>query len=168
MIKHELRNHSKELQENVMVVDLVRNDLTRSAKPGTVKADELFGIYSFTQVHQMISTVSCELQDGMSDVQAIKNAFPMGSMTGAPKVRAMQLMEQHEQSKRGVYSGALGYFSPDGDFDFNVVIRTLLYNQERKYLSFQAGSAITYHADAEKEYDECLLKVKAIVEALGN
>jgi para-aminobenzoate synthetase component I len=167
LIKQELRSHTKEQQENVMVVDLVRNDLTRSAKPGTVKTEELFGIYSFQQVHQMISTVVCELDDNISPVEAAKNAFPMGSMTGAPKVSAMRLMEQYERSKRGVYSGAVGYFSPDNDFDFNVVIRTLLYNQKNKYLSFHAGGAITYHADAEKEYVECLLKVKAILEVLG-
>jgi para-aminobenzoate synthetase component 1 len=167
-IKQELRNHTKELQENVMIVDLVRNDLTRSAKQGTVKTEELFGIYSFKQVHQMISTVVCELEEGISAVQAIKNSFPMGSMTGAPKISSMQLMEQYEHSRRGFYSGALGYFDPDNDFDFNVVIRTLLYNQKSKYLSFHAGSAITYHADAGKEYEECLLKVQAILEVLGN
>lgn len=166
-IKQQLRNHPKELQENVMIVDLVRNDLTKSAKKGTVKTEELFGIYSFKQVHQMISTIVCELEEGTSAVQAIKNTFPMGSMTGAPKINAMQLMEQYEHSRRGVYSGAMGYFSPDNYFDFNVVIRTLLYNQKNKYLSFHAGSAITYHADAEKEYEECLLKAKAILEALG-
>jgi para-aminobenzoate synthetase component 1 len=168
LIVQELRHHTKELQENVMIVDLVRNDLTRSAKKGTVKTEELFGIYSFKQVHQMISTIVCELAEGVSEVQAIKNAFPMGSMTGAPKVRSMQLMEQYEQSKRGVYSGAIGYFSPDNDFDFNVVIRSLLYNKKYKYLSFHTGSAITYHADAEKEHEECLLKARAILEVLGN
>jgi para-aminobenzoate synthetase component 1 len=166
-IRQQLRNHAKEQQENVMIVDLVRNDLTRSAKKGTVKTEELFGVYSFKQVHQMISTVVCELEGGISVVQAIKNTFPMGSMTGAPKISAMRLMEQYEHSRRGVYSGAIGYFNPDNDFDFNVVIRTLLYNQKSKYLSFHAGSAITYHADAEKEYEECLLKVKAILEVLG-
>lgn len=166
-IKQELRHHPKELQENVMIVDLVRNDLTRSAKPGTVKTEELFGIHTFKQVHQMISTVVCELSDEVSAVEAIKNAFPMGSMTGAPKVSAMQLMEQYERSKRGVYSGAVGYFSPDGDFDFNVVIRTLLYNAAEKYLSFHVGGAITYHSNAEKEYEECMLKAKAILEVLG-
>jgi len=165
--KQSLRSHPKELQENVMVVDLVRNDLTRSAKPGTVKTEELFGIYSFKQVHQMISTVVCEIQEGLSNVQAIKNTFPMGSMTGAPKVSCMQLMEQYERSKRGVYSGAVGYFSPDGDFDFNVVIRSLLYNSSNKYLSFHAGGAITYHAIAENEYEECLLKAQAVMEVLG-
>lgn len=166
-IKHQLRNHTKELQENVMVVDLVRNDLTRSAKKGTVRTEELFGIYSFNQLHQMISTVVCEIADGLSPVDAIKNTFPMGSMTGAPKISAMRLMEQYERTKRSVYSGAIGYFSPDNDFDFNVVIRTLLYNSAKKYLSFQVGSAITYHADAEQEYEECLLKAKAILEVLG-
>lgn len=167
-IKLQLRNHAKEQQENVMIVDLVRNDLTKSARPGTVKTEELFGIYSFMQVHQMISTVVCELREDISAVEAVRNTFPMGSMTGAPKIRAMQLMEEYERSKRGLYSGAIGYFSPDDDFDFNVVIRTLLYNADARYLSFQAGSAITYHADAEQEYEECLLKAKAVLEVLGN
>jgi para-aminobenzoate synthetase component I len=166
-IKLELKNTAKELQENVMIVDLVRNDLTKSAKKGSVKTEELFGIYTFQQLHQMISTVVCEIDDNLSPIRAIKNAFPMGSMTGAPKLRAMQLMEQFERSKRGVYSGAAGYFSPDGDFDFNVVIRTLLYNQQNKYLSFHAGSAITFNADAEKEYEECLLKAQAVFRVLG-
>ncbi|MDB5007249.1 MAG: pabB [Mucilaginibacter sp.] len=167
LIKQQLAEHTKEIQENVMIVDLVRNDLTRSAKQGTVKTEELFGLYSFKQVHQMISTVVCELIEGITAVGAIKNTFPMGSMTGAPKISAMQLMEQYEDSRRGVYSGAIGYFDPDNDFDFNVVIRTLLYNRDNNYLSFHAGSAITYHAEAEKEYEECLLKVKAILEVLG-
>lgn len=166
-LKQSLKEHPKEQQENVMIVDLVRNDLTRSAKPGSVKVEELFGIYSFEQVHQMISTVVCEKDESLNDVQVIKNTFPMGSMTGAPKVSAMQLMEKYERSKRGIYSGAVGYFSPDADFDFNVVIRTILYNAANRYLSFQVGSAITHNADAEKEYDECLLKAKAILEVLG-
>lgn len=166
LIKDQLKTNRKELQENVMIVDLVRNDLTHSAKPGSVKTEELFGIYSFNQVHQMISTVVCELQDEISAVQAIKNTFPMGSMTGAPKISSMRLMEQYEQSKRGLYSGAIGYFSPDGDFDFNVVIRSLLYNEDNRYLSFHAGSAITYDADAEKEYEECLLKAEAVFKVL--
>jgi para-aminobenzoate synthetase component 1 len=166
-LMEELRNHPKELQENVMIVDLVRNDLTHSAKPGTVKTEKLYNIQSFKQVHQMVSTVVCELRNDVSAVEAVKNTFPMGSMTGAPKISAMQLMEQYERSKRGVYSGAIGYFSPDDDFDFNVVIRTLLYNSSKKYLSFHVGSAITYHANAEREYEECLLKAKAILEVLG-
>lgn len=165
--KRSLTLHTKELQENVMIVDLVRNDLTRSARASTVKTQELFGIYTFEQVHQMISTVVCDIDADITPVEAVKNTFPMGSMTGAPKVSAMQLMEQFERSKRGVYSGAIGYFGPDDDFDFNVVIRTLLYNADSKYLSFQTGSAITFHADAEKEYEECLLKAKAILQVLG-
>jgi para-aminobenzoate synthetase component 1 len=165
-LKVELKSHPKEQQENVMIVDLVRNDLTRAAKPGSVQVEELFGIYSFEQVHQMISTVSCVKNESLSDVQAIKHTFPMGSMTGAPKVSAMRLMEQYERTKRGIYSGAIGYFGPDGDFDFNVVIRTILYNATNQYLSFQVGSAITHNADAEKEYEECLLKAKAIFEVL--
>jgi len=167
IIKQQLRNHTKELQENVMIVDLVRNDLTRSAKQGTVTVEELFEIHSFNQLHQMISTVVCEIEDGLTPIDAVRNTFPMGSMTGAPKISAMRLMEDFERSKRGVYSGAMGYFSPDGDFDFNVVIRTILYNAKKKYLSFQVGSAITYHADAEQEYEECLLKAKAILQVLG-
>lgn len=167
LARQKLRTDKKELQENVMIVDLVRNDLTHSAKPGTVKTEELFGIYSFNQVHQMISTVVCELRDDVSPVQAIKNAFPMGSMTGAPKISSMRLMEKYERSKRGLYSGAIGYFSPDGDFDFNVVIRSLLYNGDNRYLSLHVGSAITYDADAEMEYEECLLKAAAVFKVLG-
>lgn len=163
--KELLKHNDKEIAENIMIVDLVRNDLTKSAKPGTVKVEEMLGVYSFTQVHQMISTVVCEVED-ISNATIIENTFPMGSMTGAPKVRAMELADIHERTKRGVYSGALGYFSPDGNFDFNVVIRSILYNDTTKYLSFQVGSAITYDSDAEQEYEECLLKAKAINEVL--
>lgn len=145
--KIELENHPKERQENVMIVDLVRNDLTKSAKPGTVKVEELFGVYSFTQVHQMISTVVCEVNDDTSVIEILKNTFPMGSMTGAPKIKAMQLIEEYERTKRGMYSGALGYISPNNDFDFNVVIRSILYNASSQYLSFQTGSAITFASD---------------------
>lgn len=165
--KKSLLENEKERSENVMIVDLVRNDLTKSAKAGTVKVEELFGLYSFKQVHQMISTVVCEVREELSNVEIISNTFPMGSMTGAPKIRAMQLAEKYERSKRGVYSGALGYFAPNGDFDFNVVIRTILYNEDSKYLSFHVGSAITLDSDPEKEYEECLLKGKAITEVLS-
>jgi para-aminobenzoate synthetase component 1 len=167
LLKKELAKNPKEQQENVMIVDLVRNDLTKSAKESTVKVDELFGIYSFEQVHQMISTISCTIKEGLSEEDIIKNTFPMGSMTGAPKVKAMELMEHYEKSKRGIYSGALGYFSPENDFDFNVVIRSILYNDDNKYLSFHAGSAITYYADPEKEYEECLLKISAMLSSLN-
>jgi para-aminobenzoate synthetase component I len=166
LAKRELLSNEKELSENVMIVDLVRNDLTRSAKPGSVQVEELFGIYSFKQVHQMISTVVCEVREGLSNADIIRNTFPMGSMTGAPKISAMQLIEKYEETKRGIYSGAVGYFSEDGNFDFNVVIRTILYDANSGYLSFQAGSAITVDSDAGKEYEECLLKAEAIFRVL--
>jgi para-aminobenzoate synthetase component 1 len=165
-LKYELYNNSKERSENVMIVDLVRNDLSRIAKRGSITVDELFGIYSFKQVHQMISTVSCELKENISFTEIIKRTFPMGSMTGAPKVSAMRLIEQYESTKRGLYSGAVGYVSPEDDFDFNVVIRSILYNKENNYLSFMVGSAITDKANAEQEYEECLLKAKAMFEVL--
>jgi para-aminobenzoate synthetase component 1 len=165
--RNQLKNSRKEQAENVMIVDLVRNDLSKSAVKGTVKVDELFGIYAFPQVFQMISTISCTLNPDLHFIDAIRNAFPMGSMTGAPKLRAMELIEQMEQTKRGIYSGALGYIEPGGDFDFNVVIRSLLYNAENKYLSFQVGSAITYEADPVQEYEECLLKASAILETIS-
>jgi para-aminobenzoate synthetase component I len=157
-----LLNSNKEKSENVMVVDLVRNDLSRICKEGTVKVEELFGIYSFPQLHQMISTISGTIAAGISWVDAVKATFPMGSMTGAPKKRVMELIEAYEKTKRGVYSGAIGYVSPEGDFDFNVVIRSILYNSSDKYLSFQAGSAVTFYSDANNEYEECLLKAEAI------
>ncbi|RZK86387.1 MAG: anthranilate synthase component I family protein, partial [Pedobacter sp.] len=167
-IKIQLRNDVKEQSENVMIVDLVRHDLTKSAVKGSVRVEELFGIYSFPHVHQMISTISCQLDPDVHFIDAIRNAFPMGSMTGAPKVKAMQLIEQYEKTKRGVYSGSFGCISPNGDFDFNVVIRSILYNAANKYLSFQVGGAITYQCDPEKEYDECLLKASAILKVLGS
>ncbi|MFD2162894.1 anthranilate synthase component I family protein [Paradesertivirga mongoliensis] len=166
-LKESLRNNEKEQSENVMIVDLVRNDLTKCAIPGTVEVEELFGIYTFEQVHQMISTVICQAKPGLSNAEIIRAVFPMGSMTGAPKISAMELIEKYERSKRGVFSGAIGYFSPDGDFDFNVVIRTLLYNAAEGYLSFHVGSAITFASDPQKEYDECLLKAEAIRRVLS-
>ncbi len=166
-LKQELLNNEKERNENIMIVDLVRNDLSRVATRGSVHVDELFGIYSFKQVHQMISTISCEIKENTSFTDILKSTFPMGSMTGAPKVSAMKLIEQYETTKRGLYSGAVGYIAPNGDFDFNVLIRSILYNSENNYLSFMVGSAITGKADAEREYEECLLKGKAMFEVLG-
>ena len=166
--KEELFASEKDRSENVMVVDLVRNDLARVCKEGTVKVDELFGIYSFPQVHQMISTISGELKDEISFSEIIKATFPMGSMTGAPKRRVMELIDQYERSGRGIFSGAVGYITPENDFDFNVVIRSIMYNAFEKYLSFMAGSGITFYSDAEKEYEECLLKAEAMRGAVGN
>ena len=165
-LKAELAGNPKEISENIMIVDLVRNDLTRSASPGTVKASELLKVHSFKQVHQLISTITCQIRPDVGMVETLQYTFPPGSMTGAPKISAMKLIDQYENSRRGVYSGALGYFSPQGNYDFSVVIRTLLYNAETGYLSFHTGGAITDNADPEKEYDECLLKGKALFEVL--
>ena len=167
-IAKELAKDPKEQSENVMIVDLVRNDLSRIAKKGSVKVDELCKVYSFKQVHQLISSVTAEIAEGIPPVEALRTSFPMGSMTGAPKISAMKIIEDLEESKRGLYSGAVGYFTPAGDFDFNVVIRSILYNSENKYLSFSVGGAITSKSDSEKEYEECLLKAKAMREVLTN
>lgn len=160
--KNDLQKDPKERSENIMIVDLVRNDLSRTAQKGSVEVRELCAIYSFLQVHQMISTVTSKLDTQYSPVDALKTTFPMGSMTGAPKISAMHIIEALEETKRGLYSGAVGYFTPEGDFDFNVVIRSILYNEEIRYVSFSVGSAITSLADPEKEYEECLLKAKAM------
>ena len=167
-LKKELYNNDKERSENVMIVDLVRNDLSRIAKKGSVEVEELFGIYTFKQVHHMISSITCELKETTTFTDIIRSMFPMGSMTGAPKISAMKLIEEYEKTKRGLYSGAVGYISPTGDFDFNVVIRSILYNEKNKCLSFITGSAITEKAEAEKEYEECLLKAKAMFEVLSS
>lgn len=165
--KEQLYHSAKDRSENVMVVDLVRNDLSKVCEEGSVQVDELFGIYSFPQVHQMISTVSGVLREEVHFIDAIRETFPMGSMTGAPKRRVMELIEQYERTKRGVFSGSVGYITPGGDFDFNVVIRSILYNAADRYLSFQAGSGITFYSDPEREYEECLWKAAAIRKVLG-
>ena len=161
-----LESDQKERSENVMIVDLVRNDLSRTALKGSVEVEELCKIYTFKQVHQMISTVISKVDTATSPVEVIKTTFPMGSMTGAPKISAMQIIENLEESKRGLYSGAIGYFTPSGDFDFNVVIRSILYNEEKRYISYTVGGAITAKSDPDKEYEECLLKAKAMREVL--
>ena len=164
--KMDLQNNPKERSENIMIVDLVRNDLSHTATKGSVEVEELCEIYSFKQVHQMISTIVSNVEHTTSPIEILRTTFPMGSMTGAPKISAMQIIEELEETKRGLYSGAVGYFTPTGNFDFNVVIRSILYNAENKYLSFSVGSAITSEAIPEKEYEECLLKAKAMFEVL--
>jgi para-aminobenzoate synthetase component 1 len=165
--KSALFSDPKERSENIMIVDLVRNDLSRTAQKGTVAVEELCGIYSFLQVHHMISTITSELDPQYIDTDVIKTTFPMGSMTGAPKISAMKIIEDLEETKRGLYSGAVGYFAPDSDFDFNVVIRSILYNSKNKYVSYSVGSAITALSIPENEYEECLLKAKAMREVLS-
>jgi len=161
-----LYHSAKERAENVMVVDLVRNDLAHAASAGSVQVEELFGIYSFAQVHHMISTVKALRAPGAPLTAAIRHAFPMGSMTGAPKLRVMQLIEQYEQTRRGLFSGALGYITPEGNFDFNVVIRSIMYNASSQYLSFSTGSAITFYSDPVREWEECLLKAEAMMKVI--
>lgn len=165
--KQNLETDAKERAENIMITDLVRNDLSHTAQKGSVEVVELCKIYSFLQVHQMISTITSKLDPQYSPIDVLKTTFPMGSMTGAPKISVMKIIENLEETKRGLYSGAIGYFTPAGDFDFNVVIRSILYNQENQYISFSVGSAITAQSVPEKEYEECLLKAKAMSEVLS-
>jgi len=166
--KQNLAFDAKERSENIMITDLVRNDLSRTAQKGSVHVEELCGIYSFLQVHQMISTVTSLIDNQVSVIEVIKTTYPMGSMTGSPKISAMKIIEELEETKRGLYSGAVGYFTPNGDFDFNVVIRSILYNQENQYVSFSVGSAITSLSIPEKEYEECLLKANAMLNVLNS
>ena len=154
--------------ENIMIVDLVRNDLSKIAQKGSVAVTELCQVHSFKQVHHMISTVQAEALPNVSPVDIIAATFPMGSMTGAPKLSAMNIIESLEETKRGLYSGAVGYFTPNGNFDFNVVIRSILYNATNAYISFSVGSAITSKSTPEKEYEECLVKAKAMRSVLEN
>jgi para-aminobenzoate synthetase component 1 len=165
--KNDLESNEKERSENIMIVDLVRNDLSRTASKGSVEVEELCGIYSFQQVHQMISTITSQVENTISPVEIVRTTFPMGSMTGAPKISAMNIIENLEETKRGLYSGAVGYFTPNGDFDFNVVIRSILYNSQNQYVSYSVGSAITSLSEPEKEYEECLLKAKAMFAVLS-
>ena len=162
-IKADLLASEKERAENVMIVDLVRNDLSRTAKAGSVKVPELFQIYSYPAVHQMTSTIESEMAPTFDFVDALATSFPMGSMTGAPKISALKLIDAHENFNRSLYSGSVGYISPEGDFDFNVVIRSIMYNSASKLSSVRVGSAITIHCDAEKEFEECLLKAEKLI-----
>jgi para-aminobenzoate synthetase component 1 len=165
--KTQLRDSKKERSENVMITDLVRNDLSRISTRGSVKVDELFGVYAFKRSWQMITTVSCEVEEGIKFNDIIKALFPMGSMTGAPKISAMQLIEKYESFRRGIFSGSIGYIAPNGDFDFNVVIRSIAFNRTLKRASIAAGGAITCSSDPEKEFEEMMLKLRPQLEGLG-
>ncbi len=163
---HQLFLDPKERAENIMIVDLVRNDLSKTAIKGSVNVEKLCEAHTFKQVHQLVSTVISEVDKKTNPVDIVKSLFPMGSMTGAPKISAMKIIEDEEETKRGLYSGAVGYFTPNRDFDFNVVIRSVLYNKTNKYVSFSVGGAITAQSNPENEYEECLLKAKAMKKAL--
>lgn len=168
LLQQQLRASEKERAENLMIVDLMRNDLARIARTGTVQVEELYGIYPFKRVSQMISTVSAMLKPHIPFEEIIEKTFPMGSMTGAPKIKAMELIDHHENFKRGWFSGAVGYIHSNGDFDFNVVIRSIVIDEATNKLFFAVGSAITYDADPLQEYEECLLKAQPIFEVLSS
>lgn len=165
--RNNLQTSQKERAENVMIVDLVRNDLSQVAAKGSVHVDELCEIYSFPTVHQMISTISCDLKEDVPFFAILKAAFPMGSMTGAPKKAAVELAEKYEGFPREFYSGSFGVIYPNSDFDLNVLIRTLVYNTGTKKLSCGVGGAITILSDAEAEYEECKVKVDKILSLFG-
>ena len=165
-IRSLLTKNIKEKAENHMIVDLVRNDLSRISEKGKVKVTELSKLYSFKNVHQLISTIECEIDKNTLVSQIIESTFPMGSMTGAPKIKSMKLIDEFENVSRGIYSGSVGYFMPNGDFDFNVVIRSIIYDSNNQKLNLNIGSAITYNSIAENEYEECQLKAEAMIEAL--
>jgi para-aminobenzoate synthetase component 1 len=165
--KKNLRKDEKEINENVMIVDVSRNDLSRIAKKSTVQAIKLFEVETYKQVHQLVSTVTCTLKDDSTFESIIKATFPPASMTGAPKIRAMQLIDEYENFRRGAYSGSIGFIDDKGNFDFNVVIRSIIYNAQTNYFSFASGSAITSKCDPEKEYEECKLKAKAMEKVIN-
>ncbi len=164
--KENLQSDEKERSENIMIVDLVRNDLSKICEEGSVTVRDFLKIYSFPQVHQMISTIQGDLKKNITFSEILKATFPMGSMTGAPKIKVMELIEEYEKTKRGLFSGSIGYINPNGDFDFNVVIRSILYNDTKKYVSIPVGSAITSKSIPQKEYDECNIKIAAMKKAL--
>lgn len=161
-LKQTLLNSSKNQSENIMVVDLVRNDLSRICREGTVRVTELLGLHSFPQVHQLISTVEGELLPGTQLLDVLKATFPMGSMTGAPKKKVMELIEEYETEPRGIYSGSIGYITPQKDYDWNVVIRSLVYLPSQEYLSYHVGGGITANSDPQQEWEECQVKARAI------
>ncbi|WP_018344913.1 chorismate-binding protein [Cytophaga aurantiaca] len=167
-LKKILQNSQKEQSENTMIVDLVRNDLSRTAVAGSVQVPELSGMYTFPNVHQLISTVVSEIDTSYSSIDVIKYAFPMGSMTGAPKISAMELIDDIEAVARGPFSGTVGYMDPEDNFDFNVLIRSIFYNSTTDEVFMEAGSAITSYADAAKEYEECILKITPMITILSH
>lgn len=162
----ELANDPKERSENIMALDVMRNDLSRIAASGSVQVEELCAVHAHARVHQMVSTVSARLREGHTAYDAVLAAFPMASMTGAPKYRAMQLIDAAEEQRRGLFSGSLGFFAPDGTADLNVVIRTVLYDAASGRASLTTGSALTATCDPRQEWAECQLKARSVIEAL--
>jgi para-aminobenzoate synthetase component 1 len=166
-IAEQLQLSPKERAENTMIVDLMRNDLSRFAKRGSVEVLDWCGLHTFPTVHHLISTVACSVEESIRVTDVLKSTFPMGSMTGAPKVSAMKLIQRYERFPRSLYSGSLGYITPEGDFDLNVIIRSVVYHAPSGQLTIGVGGAITDLSDPVMEYEECLLKAAAIKKALG-
>ena len=165
-IKYTLLSSPKELSENHMIVDLVRNDLSRVAEKGSVKVKNLNKLNTFKRVHQLISTIEAEISIKTKFSKIITGMFPMGSMTGAPKIESMNIIDEYESTKRGLYSGSIGYIKPNKDFDFNVVIRSIIYDKVLKEINVSVGSAITFKSDPESEFEECLLKAEPMIKSL--
>ncbi|HRH36894.1 MAG TPA: anthranilate synthase component I family protein, partial [Flavobacteriales bacterium] len=168
LMKHELQNDPKERSENIMAVDVMRNDLSQVAAPNSVQVTELCAVRTYPKVHQMVTTIEADLQPARSQFDAVRAAFPMASMTGAPKYRAMQLIEAAEDQQRGLYSGTMGFFAPDGTADLNVVIRTVLFNASSGELSLSTGSALTALCDPQQEWEECEVKALSVINALAD
>ena len=164
----QLKESEKERSENIMIVDLVRNDLSKIAVKGSVNVSALCEIHSFPQVFQMISSINCEVDSNTHWTEIIDACFPMGSMTGAPKTKVMELINKYENAPRGLFSGSIGYVTPEGDFDFNVVIRSIFYHAATHLLSYYAGGGITINSNPEAEYEETLLKLSAIKSLFDN
>jgi len=161
-LKKQLKSDIKERAENLMITDLMRNDLAKICRPGSVQAPDLLGLYSFPTLHHLISTIAGTLKDNCSFFDILKATFPMGSMTGAPKKIVLEHIDRYEKKPRGIYSGSLGYIFPDGDFDFNVVIRSLVLDTNSQQICYATGGAITYDSVPEKEWQEIALKAKSM------
>jgi para-aminobenzoate synthetase component 1 len=160
-----LTESAKDRAENLMIVDLLRNDLSRVCRPGTVRVSELFTLERYATVHHLVSTVVGELAPGADAIDLFTSTFPGGSITGAPKIRAMEIIAEIEPSLRGVYCGAIGYVSATGTVDTSIVIRTYLALGDRVY--FSVGGGIVADSDPEEEYRETLHKARALIAALA-
>ncbi len=168
MLVNELRNSKKDMSENVMITDLVRNDLSRTSEKASVNVKDLFGIYTFNQVHHMISTITSKLSKSYDFVDVLETTFPMGSMTGAPKLKSLLLIDEYECMSRLLFSSSFGYITPEGDFDFNVIIRSIIYDKLQSYMSLSVGGAITILSNEEEEYEECMIKADSILKLLSD